>query len=413
MVSLSYSDLTVPGIFLEKQVPAAPPELMVGVPVFIGFVQPFTPADAAANREYLALLQPQPLGLWPEFLQLQRAFHGATDQRLGGFLVDAVQGFFENGGRLCYVYLIQAVSPPGVEVLSLGLKALEVLPDIDLVCAPGLMDGALPASTLQALQAVILEHCETMGDRFAILDAQNGPPEAVEQQRDALSQAEGDWARGSYGALYFPWLKVEGRPAGQPRAIPPCGHVAGSYARCDRTAGVHHAPANLPLAGVLDLTVNLSDEEQARLNPGDRAGVNCIRAFRGRGLRVWGARTLSPDPQWQYINVRRLVITVGRWIHLHLADAVFEPNDMALWRRLERELGVYCEALWRQGALQGTTAQEAFFVRCNADTNPPSLREVGQVGVELGLAPTLPGEFIRLLLIHGESGVTLTPVQPI
>jgi hypothetical protein len=278
------------------------------------------------------------------------------------------------------------------------------------------MDWSLNPSTIQELQSVILEHCEAMGDRFAILDAHNGPletvqqqKETVQQQKDYLSQSGGDREQGSYGALYFPWLTVESAEGKPTKAIPPCGHIAGTYARSDRTFGVHWAPANHSLDGVLDLTVNLSDGEQASLNPDTQVGVNCIRAFRGRGIRAWGACTLSQDPKWQHINVRRLFITVSRWIQLHLADAVFEPNGFALWMRMERELSIYCESLWRQGALQGTTAKEAFYVQCDANTNPPSLREVGQVCVELGLAPTIPSEFIRVSLVHGESGVTLTP----
>lgn len=387
MVSLQYPEMKVPGIFLENQTPPVPSELVIGVPVFVGFT---TPADQHFS-------DPRKFTLWPQFQQA----YGLRS----GYLAAAVQGFFDNGGRECYVHLIPAETP---DRLAAELEKLEVLNPVDLVCIPGLMDFKLDLSTLQLLQLRILEHCQKMGDRFAILDGVNDSIEGVQRQRDFLSQAGDDLALASYGALYYPWLQVESVPGLKP--IPPCGHIAGMFARRDRVYGMHHAPANEPLEGVLDLTVNLSNRDQMALSPTDQVGVNCIRAFRGRGIRAWGARTLSQDPQWQPINVRRLFITVGRWINFHLADAAFEPNDPALWIRLERELGVYCESLWRQGALKGATAAEGFYVRCNAETNPPELRQVGQVGVELGLAPTVPGEFIRMSLIHGETGVTLSPM---
>ena len=124
-------------------------------------------------------------------------------------------------------------------------------------------------------------------------------------------------------------------------------------------------------------------------------------------MRVWGVRTLSPLPEWQYINVRRLFLTFGRWANFNLADTVFESNTFSLWIRLERELSVYCESLWLQGALKGTLPQEAFYVKCDEETNPPENREMGQVVAEVGLAPTVPGEFIQLLLVQSSSGISI------
>jgi hypothetical protein len=392
MVSLQYPEMKVPGISLENQIPPVPSELAVGVPVFVAFVKPF---DAKGTESWL---QPQPFTLWTQFLTFQQEFQQATGWKFD-YLADALQGFFDNGGRVCYVYLIQTNFPIRADELIKGLEALETLSAVDLVCIPGLIDFNL--------QVMVLKHCQAMGDRFAILDAANDSVEVVQRQRAYLSQAGSDLDCASYGGLYYPWLKIESAQGLKP--VPPCGHIAGTYARRDRVYGVHHAPANAALEGVLDLTVNLSNLDQTVLSPSEQVGVNCIRAFRGRGIRVWGACTLSQNPQWQHINVRRLFITVGRWINFHLAGVTFEPNDPALWIRLERELGVYCESLWRRGALKGATATEGFYVYCNAETNPPELRQMGQVGVELGLAPTVPGEFIRVSLIHGETGVTLSP----
>ena len=188
----------------------------------------------------------------------------------------------------------------------------------------------------------------------------------------------------------------------------PCGHVAGTYASSDRQVGVHGAPANIRLEEVLDLSLSLTPADLELLNPISGNGVNCIRSLRGRGIRVWGVRTLSNMSEWQYVNVRRLFLTFRRWADRNLADTVFEPNAFPLWIRLQRELSVYCESLWRQGALQGSVPQEAFYVNCDATTNPTELREIGQVTAEIGLAPTIPSEFIRLLLVQSSSGITIT-----
>lgn len=369
--------IQIPGVYLQQEFPIVKAELRTGVPVFLGI-------DSSLKDE--DQLPPQKLTLWHHF---QQSFKQPSD-----YLKHAVRGFFENGGRLCYV-----ISLNSLEKLQNGLILSEALDEVDLVCVPDLVGQESSSNTvIFEQQATVLEHCEQMGDRFAILDAVNQATASVNEQRQYFRSIKG----AMNGALYAPWLKVEHFFD----CIPPCGHIAGLYARFDHTFGVHHAPANMDLEGILDLERDLS-ADQALLNPENQPGVNCIRAFRGRGIRVGGVRTLSSEPQWRSVNVRRLFLTVGRWINLHLASAVFEPNDPQLWLRLERELGVYCESLWRQGALQGATSREAFYVRCNAETNPPALRDTGQVRAELGLAPTVPSEFIRVSLIHGDSGVSL------
>ncbi|ODG98619.1 phage tail protein [Nostoc sp. KVJ20] len=360
----------IPGISLNYVVPTPQPELLTGVPVFFGL----TSLKEGVN-------EPKKLTLATHFQQ----YFGQAK----GYLADAIKGFFENGGRLCYVI---ALSDNTLKALQQGLETSEVLENVDLVCVPDIMLGS-DAEVIQKQQA-ILKHCEQMGDRFAILDALNDVGKLNDQRKRLSSQN---------GALYAPWLKVEFRVD----PIPPCGHIAGIYATCDRTVGVHGAPANIPLAGVLDLSFPLTPTDQEQLNPKNAAGVNCIRSFQGRGMRVWGVRTLSPIAEWQYVNVRRLFLTFGRWVNRNLADTVFEPNAFPLWVRLQRELSVYCESLWRQGAIQGALPQEAFYVKCDAETNPPENREMGQVIAEVGLAPTIPGEFIQLLVVQSSSGITL------
>jgi len=375
------SEVQTPGVYREEVFPTPPPVLLTGVPAFLGYVE-----TGEANEPIL-------LTQWDQFAEK----FGATD----GYLAYAVRGFFENGGSPCYVVPLD----DSAIALTNGLEAIAPLNSIDLVCAPDLMKGNQSAAQVQQGQKAILEHCHIAGDRFAILDSlspttgmdtQQSIAEAIAQRGEILSPS---------GALYYPWVKVSNLDAAEnPVWVPPCGHVAGVYARSDRRVGVNKAPANELLEGVLDLKYNLTDAQQGQLNP---LGINCLRSFRGRGIRVWGARTLSSDPNWTYINVRRLIITIGRWLELNLAEAAFEPNNLRLWLRIEREINSYLGELLRQGALSGPDEQSAFFVKCDAETNPPEVREAGMAIAEIGIAPAIPTEFITIRIILGANGVTV------
>jgi phage tail sheath protein FI len=178
-------------------------------------------------------------------------------------------------------------------------------------------------------------------------------------------------------------------------------------ARTDRAIGVHKAPANEELTDVLALATNLTDEDQGPLN---EQGINCIRAFARHGIRVWGARTVSDRNAWQYINVRRVITTAVRWIERNMADVVFESHTEELWARIERDLTVYFTKLLEQGALAGRSSQGAFYIKCNAETNPPEEREVGRLVTEIGLTPVVPTEFIIIRIIHGPTGARI--VEP-
>ncbi len=378
-----------PGVYKEEVFLEPAAELRTGVPAFLGF----------AAKGLIEI--PQALRIWPEFEQ------NFGQPLSNSYLSHAVRGFFENGGRLCYIaHLDENVEP--IQALGRGLQALVPLDTIDLVCAPDIMrpsqSGALLSdpNEVRAMQSAVLQHCDVLGNRFAILDSlPRVSVDEVLQQRRELN--------GRNGALYYPWLQVPNGPALTAGFVPPCGHIAGVYTRSDQRTGVHKAPANDVLEGVLDLEVNLTDTQQARLNP---EGVNCLRAFPGRGIRVWGARTLSRDPAWTYVNVRRLFLTAGRWIERNMAAIVFEPNDHSLWPRIKRELTAYFTDLFRRGALKGRTAQEAFYVKCDAETNPPEVRDLGQVVTEIGLAPALPNEFVVVRIVYGPNGVTIAgPTQ--
>lgn len=379
-----------PGVYREDVFPAPTAELRTGVPAFLGYAP-----EAHKEADRVPVNEARPLTLWSQFVQ-------HFGQPLpNSYLAYAVRGFFENGGRLCYVVRLDETVAVQ-KALDDGLAALEPLDTIDLLCAPDLMVNPDPEKT-PILQQKVLHHCEQAGDRFAILDALYTPGQWVEEAIEKV-QAQRAQLSGNNGALYFPWVQVPGGPASTGGFVPPCGHVAGVYAASDERVGVHKAPANDDLSGVLDLAFNLTEAQQTDLNP---VGVNCLRAFPGRGIRVWGARTLSREPAWTYVSVRRLFLTAGRWIERAVAGVVFEPNDLRLWLRLERESRAYFSDLFQRGALKGSTEEEAFYVKCDAETNPPEVREAGLVVTEIGLAPASPNEFVVVRLIHGASGVTI------
>lgn len=201
--------------------------------------------------------------------------------------------------------------------------------------------------------------------------------------------------------MYYPWVKLLDPNTGEKIAVPPSGHVAGIYARNDTERGVHKAPANEIVRGALETELTLTKGEQDVLNP---MGVNCIRSFTGRGLRVWGARTISSDPAWRYVNVRRLFNYVEKSIERGTQWVVFEPNDPDLWARVRRDVTAFLTGVWRDGALFGMTPQEAFFVKCDAETNPPDVRDRGQLVIEIGLAPVKPAEFVIFRLSQFSGG---------
>lgn len=394
----------VPGIYLEQNFPKPIPALPTGVPVFLDYVY-HPPEQLKPHPHNANLYGPYRLTQWPEFQNYDSNF---GDPGLTEALAGAVHGFFANGGLICYIVIMVANShDPLQAVLAPLLEATDDVADIDLVCMPALVscgDACTPTelATIQRSQQFILDYCDRTNDRFAILDLPRlAGNDAIDRMQAHLKQL-----RGRNGALYGPWIKPE---QGVVPWVPPCGHVAGIFAQCDQQTGVHRAPANVALVDALDLSLPITQANQQQLNPPEKwAGVNCLRSFTGRGIRIWGARTLSNQPNDCYVNVRRLMITVGRWATRLLADIAFEPNDLSLWIRIERELTVYLESLARLGALQGGTPAEAFFVNCNAETNPPDVRDLGQVITEIGLAPTVPSEFIVIRLIHGETGVTVT-----
>lgn len=341
------------------------------------------------------------------------------DATEGSHLANAVKGFFDNGGSRCYVVNVgTGGSLTGTARKPAGLDLFEAIDDIAIVAAPGFAD----AESFAALQA----HCEhpLRQDRVAILDtvervddisaltraATSGVPEtpvsapegaagavgapAAEAGPAGRRAAQGADALGapqsSYIAQYTPWIVVKDAVTGKRVTQPPSGHIAGVWARVDGERGVHKAPANEGIAGALDLSRRISRGEQEVLNP---AGVNCIRYFPGEGIRIWGARTKDPG-EFKYIPVRRLTNMIKESIEDGMRSVVFEPNDYTLWKSIGRDIRKFLNGVWSDGALVGQTQDEAFFVKCDAETNPPEVRDAGQVVTIIGIAPVKPAEFV-------------------
>ncbi len=273
-----------------------------------------------------------------------------------------------------------------------GLGGLEALDDVRLVLCPDVMagyDGSDDAKErIKAVQEAMITHCELMRYRFAVLDT---PPGLNAQQaKEWRMYVNFDT---SYAAMYYPWIRIAdfSGSGSTSKLVPPSGHMVGVYNRTDGERGVHKAPANEVVRGAIDLELNLSRGEQDTLNP---IGVNCIRAFPGRGIRVWGARTLSSDGSWRYINVRRLFIFVEASMDAGLQWVVFEPNDHTLWAKVRRDVSAFLKVVWGSGALFGTTSDQAFYVKCDEELNPTEIRDLGQLIIEVGMSPVKPAEFV-------------------
>jgi hypothetical protein len=284
----------------------------------------------------------------------------------------------------------------GSESARRGINGLAVADDVTMVVIPDLVtaarqeDGTIDLNMWKAVQTSLISHCEQNGNRMAVLDAPPGMnPQQIKDWRSETAMYDS-----AFAALYYPWIKVE-NPIGvngdREVFMPPSGHLAGVWARTDDSRGVWKAPANDTIRGCLDVERAITQNEQSLLNP---MGINCIRPFGTRGIRVWGARTLSSDTDWRYINVRRLFNMVETTIMEGTQYAVFEPNDVTLWEGVSRTLTGFLRGLWTAGALFGDSAEQAFYVKCDAETNPPESIDMGKLVVEVGIAPVKPAEFV-------------------
>jgi len=278
-----------------------------------------------------------------------------------------------------------------------GLLALEDIDEIAILCCPD-------EFAVAGITGALIEQCERLKDRFAIIQAPRNAGQISALRPPITSK---------YGGFYYPWLVVPDRATGVPVEVPPGGHVAGIYARSDIERGVHKAPANEVIRGLyLDpanpaagLTAQTSKGQQDILNP---KGVNVLRNFPGRGNLVWGARTTTLDPDWKYINVRRLFIFVEESIDEATQWVVFEPNDEPLWARVRRSVGDFLTRLWMDGMLQGRTKEEAYFVRCDRTTMTQADIDNGKLIMLIGIAPVKPAEFVIFRIGQWTGGSDIT-----
>ena len=382
------------------------------------------PIEAGATNivGFLGIAEKGPVNeavLVTNWTQYTKTFGG---MHKGGWLGHAVYQFFQNGGTKCYINnLAEPVTaqkpkaeknekggkkqdeapaqadaaqpanddavrnPDNIARLIIGkdegvgrrsgLYLFDEISDIAIVAAPGVTDAAA--------QDAILTHCEKNRFRFAVLDC----PETLSGGIDTMPKPRDS----TMGAYYFPWVEMYDAVQDKNVFAPPSGGICGVYGRVDGTRGVHKAPANELFKTALGLKYNLTDAEQELLNP---KGINCIREFPGRGIRVWGARTISSNPEWRYINVRRLFCMVEQALQNGTNWVVFEPNTPDLWKKLTRNITAFLLNVWRTGAFVGNTPEEAFYVRCDEELNPPESVDAGYVVCEIGIAPAKPAEFV-------------------
>ena len=384
-----------PDIYIEEVPLGTRPIQAVGTST-AGFVGA-APDKAAHLNEAVAIPN------WTEFVR-QFVPDGSTSTPL----THAVRGFFDNGGTLCYVVNTGDGPIIGGGTQRVGLDVLATIDEIAIVAAP----GQFGADVYDAL----LTHCENLHDRVCILDtprdvtelnqltqvatASATPPKKKSGDADAADTPAAPAGTGlrprqsdnGFGAVYFPWITVRDALSGSIVDVAPSGHIAGIWARTDATRGVHKAPANEIIRGALNVTRRLTRDEQGILNPN---GVNAIRLFSGEGVRVMGARTVAAaSSEYRYLNVRRLFCMVEELIDESMRWVLFEPNSIPLWKSIERDVTAFLIRLWRDGALFGATAQEAFFVKCDAETNPQENIDAGIVTTIIGMAPVKPAEFV-------------------
>lgn len=397
-----------PGVYVEEVPGGARPIGPVGTST-AGFVGVAPNPDAPLNKAIA-------VNNWTEFL---RTFvvEGSSDTTP---LVRAVYGFFDNGGSRCWIVNI---GPNGTLHGSAGRRAgldvLEPIDEISIVAAPGFHDiGAHeallsfaeksrtsvaildPAPDIQDISSLTKVATTTPSRSAAKPPAEGG--DAKPEGRASVPEPANRPRQSEYGTFYYPRIVVTDPITQEQQVTPPSGHIAGVWARTDANPGVHKAPANTAVRGVTGLEYPLTRSEQDVLNPN---GVNCIREFGNQGVLVWGARTLAAEAsEWRYLSVRRLCISIEQAISRGTTWMVFEPNDYTLWRSIRRDVGAFLRQVWRSGALLGRTPEEAFFVKCDEETNPADVRDAGMVVAHIGIAVVKPAEFVVFKLSQWAGG---------
>ncbi|MCH9693186.1 MAG: phage tail sheath subtilisin-like domain-containing protein [Gammaproteobacteria bacterium] len=389
------AELRTPGVYCKQVDSLSRPLQAVGtrVAAFVGEM-PDATKDVGIAR---------PINDWPQFVK--NYFPEGSKPTDTAY---AIYGFFACGGNRCYVSNIgKDGTVAGDAKKGDGVRSFDTYDEISMVAAPGYTDAA----SYRAL----VDHAEKHQDRIAILDCvpeidnvarltevavgekpsgQSGDAGGT-RSRPAKSKARGA-PRSSFAACYFPHLVVAPQFGEKENVIvPPSGHIAGLYAMNDAMRGVHWSPAGYTVPQAINLSQRVDHDQQGLLN---EKGVNCIRHFRDGGIKVWGARTLSDDPQWRYVNVRRLYMMLRETLEEQMVWAVFCPNDATTRKTVEFSCRAFLKLQWMNGALVGKTEEDAFFVECNDAINPPESVEAGILNVKIGFCPSRPAEFIVIHL---------------
>jgi phage tail sheath protein FI len=347
------------------------------------------------------LNKPTLITSFSQFLQL---FGGFLAEDYGAFryLPYSVEGFFLNGGERVYVTRVgtermdhneKVVSEKSIigenSAIAKNKTGLYTLTNIDEISLV-----TIPNGTSQRIQNALIEHCKQMKNRFAILDSiQNADLEQIIKQKSLIDSKN--------AALYYPWITIKDPISAKILCVPPSGHICGIFAQNDIARGVHKAPANEIVRGALSLQRNDAEIKQNELTP---IGVNCLVDFKERGIRVWGARTTSSEPQWKYVNVRRLVLYLETSIERGIQWAVFEPNNERLWARVKQAINEFLYRIWADGALKGNTPEEAFFVKCDSTTMTQNDINDGRLIIVIGVAPMKPAEFYIFRIAQWQGG---------
>ncbi len=390
-----------PGVYVQEFESGAKPIEGVGTSTvgFVGMTERIEKDDF--NNDDL-LDKPTFISSWGDF----KSKYGIYDEEKAPYLAPAVYGFFQNGGGKCYVVRVKDGAGDGDYVGSdgglgnkTGLTSFEEVDEVNIVCIPGI--------TSQTVQQAMMSHCQNMKDRFCILDSEeNADMDAIKAHKENIISDTG------IAALYYPWIKVpvekgkngdRKKPELKPMFMPPSGYIAGIYARSDTERGVHKAPANEIIRGAQEIKFTITEGEQDSLNP---LGINCIRSFKERGIRVWGARTTAPKGNlWKYINVRRLFLYMEESIDEGTQWVVFEPNNYKLWGRVVATITNFLTTVWRDGALMGKTPEQAFYVKCDRTTMTQDDIDNGKLICEIGVAPVKPAEFVIFRITQWTEGL--------
>ncbi|WP_435205796.1 phage tail sheath family protein [Micromonospora sp. bgisy143] len=396
-----------PGIYVEEVPSGARPigPVSTSIAAFVG---------VAPNRG-AHLGKAVPVNNWTEFLRL----FADGDQVESTPLARAVFGFLDNGGARCWVVNVgEGGAITGTGKQRGGLQLLEAVDEISIIAAPGFHDPVSHEALLSMAErtrtmVAICDPAPDIDDISALTrvatPSSGKPPKPAEGGGPAQPGGSGGGdgpayrpRQSEFAAFYYPWVQVRDPISGELELTPPSGHLAGIWARTDALRGVHKAPANEPVRGAVDLGYRVTRPEHDVLNP---KGVNVIRYFAGEGIRVWGARTLAAEAsEWRYLNVRRLSIAIEQAIANGTRWMVFEPNDFTLWRSIRRDIGAFLTRVWRDGALLGRSPEEAFFVKCDEETNPPDVRDAGMVIAHIGIAVVKPAEFVVFKLSQWAGG---------